>query len=79
MTGAEKQSFLSLDPMTVNQCYCHVKHVIIIFFSFYCKTIFSSNSSRLKILKFTIALVKMITQKKKVHLSCARVKSLETS
>ena len=34
MTGAEKQSFLSLDPMTVNQCYCHVKHVIIIFFSF---------------------------------------------
>ena len=40
MTGTEKQSFLSLDPMTVNQCYCHEKHVIIIFFSFYCKNYF---------------------------------------
>ena len=33
ITGTEKQSFLSLDPMIVNQCcYCHVKHVIIFFF-----------------------------------------------
>ena len=34
MTGTEKQSFRFFDSMTVNQCYCHVKHVIITIFSF---------------------------------------------